>query len=115
MHLTAQDLYKNQIIDQIIEEPKGGAHRNPELMAKEIKEKIHDLINLFESLPSSEIIKNRKDKFKNIGKNLQTDLVSFETIRNVSFKKRLIKNKIKILATLTLLILLFISFSYFLD
>ena len=45
MHLTAQDLYKNQIIDQIIEEPKGGAHRNPELMAKVIKEKIYDLIN----------------------------------------------------------------------
>ena len=39
--------YKNKIIDQIIEEPKGGAHRNPELMAKVIKEKIYDSINLF--------------------------------------------------------------------
>ena len=115
MHLTAQDLYKNEIIDQIIEEPKGGAHRNPELMAKVIKGKIYDSINFFETQSSSEIINNRKDKFKNIGQNLQTDIVSFETIRDSNFKKEFIKNKNKILAALGFSILLFISFFYFLN
>mgnify|MGYP005682343491 FL=1 len=113
MHLTAQDLYKNQIIDQIIEEPKGGAHRNPELMAKEIKKKIYDSITLFETQSSSEIINNRKDKFKNIGQNLQTDIVSFETIKDASFKKGFIKNKNKILAALGLSILLLFFFFIF--
>ena len=97
MHLTAQDLYKNQIIDQIIEEPKGGAHRNPELMAKEIKNIIYDSINFYEMQSSSEIIKDRKDKFKNIGNNLQSDFVPFETISQISLKDNLIKNKNKII------------------
>ena len=113
MHLTAQDLYKYQIIDQIIEEPKGGAHRNPELMAKVIKEKIYDSINFFETRSSSEIINDRKEKFINIGQNLQTDIVSFESIRDVSLKKGFIKNKNKILAALGLSILLLFLFFIF--
>ena len=64
-------------------------------MAKVIKEKIYDSINLFETQSSSEIINDRKDKFKNIGQNLQTDIVSFETIRDASLKKDLLKIKIK--------------------
>ena len=67
----------------------------------------------FETQSSSEIINNRKDKFKNIGQNLQTDIVSFETIRDANFKKGFIKNKNKILAALGFSILLFISFFYF--
>ena len=43
----------------------------------------------FETQSSSEIINDRKDKFKNIGQNLQTDIVSFETIRDASFKERI--------------------------
>ena len=112
MHLTAQDLYKYQIIDQIIEEPKGGAHRNPELMAEAIKNKIYDTINLFETQSSYEIVNDRKDKFKNIGQNLQTDIVSFDSIKDASFKKKLIKNKNKILVALGLSILLLIFFIY---
>ena len=64
-------------------------------MAKVIKEKIYDSINFFETQSSSEIINDRKDKFKNIGQNLQTDIVSFESIRDASFKKDLLKIKIK--------------------
>ena len=40
MHLTAQDLYKYEIIDGILIEPKGGAHRNPDLMSSKIKQEI---------------------------------------------------------------------------
>tara|TARA_B100000212_G_scaffold340201_1_gene320201 strand:+ start:314 stop:1396 length:1083 start_codon:yes stop_codon:yes gene_type:complete len=112
MHLTAQDLYKNEIIDQIIEEPKGGAHRNPELMAEAIKNKIYDTINLFETQSSYEIVNDRKDKFKNIGQNLPTDIVSFDSIKDASFKKKLIKNKNKILVALGLSMLLLIFFIY---
>ena len=62
---------------------------------------------------SSEIINDRKDKFKNIGQNLQTDIVSFESIRDVGFKKGFIKNKNKILAVLGLsILLLFLFFTF---
>ena len=49
----------------------------------------------FKTQSSSEIIKNRKDKFKNIGQNLQTDIVSFEAIRDTSFKRGFLKIEIK--------------------
>ena len=81
-------------------------------MAKVIKQKIYDSINLFETQSSTEIINDRKDKFKNIGQNLQTDIISFESITDASLKKKFIKNKNKILAALGLLILLLIFFIY---
>tara|TARA_B100000963_G_scaffold359123_1_gene385519 strand:+ start:15868 stop:16953 length:1086 start_codon:yes stop_codon:yes gene_type:complete len=113
MHLTAQDLYKHKIIDQIIDEPKGGAHRHPELMAKVIKDITYDAINFFESKSSSEIIQDRKDKFINIGQNLDTDIVSFESIRQVDIKSRLIKNKNKILLGFSIFVIIFFLFKIF--
>ena len=113
MHLTAQDLYKNQIIDQILQEPKGGAHRNPEFMAKEIKNNIYDAIGSYELKSSDEILLERKDKFKNIGENLQPDLVSFESIKQVSFTGVFVKNRNIILLCLGLMVIF--SFLYFLN
>ena len=105
MHLTAQDLYKNKLIDQIIEEPKGGAHRNPELMSEEIKKKIDETINFFETQSPTEIMQDRKEKFKSIGNNLQPDIVSFDTISQTSLKDTLIKNRNKIIFTFGIIIL----------
>ncbi len=111
MHLTAQDLFKNKLIDQIIQEPKGGAHRNPELMSREIKKNINETINYFETQSPADIVCDRKDKFKSIGNNLQPDIVSFEAISQTRFKDILIKNRSKIifiigLMTFSLLFLL---------
>src|SRR5690606_17833940 len=40
LKLTAEDMYSNKLIDGIIAEPLGGAHHNPEQMAKAIQERI---------------------------------------------------------------------------
>ena len=40
MKLTAKDLLDLKIIDEIIPEPLGGAHRDPELIASDIKHSI---------------------------------------------------------------------------
>ena len=50
-------------------------------------------------------MQDRKEKFKTIGNNLQPDIVSFETIGQMSFKDILIKNKIKITFVIGVLIL----------
>ena len=113
MHLTAQDLYKNKIIDQILQEPKGGAHRNPEFMAKEIKRNIYETIQSFELKSSNEILQERKDKFKSIGENLQPDLVSFETISQVSLQNVFAKKRNIILICLGLMAIS--SLFYFLN
>lgn len=70
LKLTAQDLKKLGIIDDIIPEPLGGAHRDPQ----RIIERVGDFIlkNLKELLPLSgdELKKQRTEKFLKIGRNL---------------------------------------------
>ena len=46
MKLTAKDLLNLGIIDEIIEEPIGGAHRNPENIAQGIKSSLLNNLNL---------------------------------------------------------------------
>lgn len=70
LKLTAQDLKKFGVIDEIIPEPLGGAHRDP----KRIIERVGDFIlkNLKDLLPLSgeELKKQRTEKFLKIGRNL---------------------------------------------
>lgn len=70
LKLTAQDLKKLGIIDDIIPEPLGGAHRD----SQRIIERVGDFIlrNLKELLPLSgdELKKQRTEKFLKIGRNL---------------------------------------------
>ena len=70
LKLTAQDLKKLGIIDDVIPEPLGGAHRDP----KRIIERVGDFIlkNLKDLLPLSgdDLKKQRTEKFLKIGRNL---------------------------------------------
>jgi acetyl-CoA carboxylase carboxyl transferase subunit alpha len=67
LKLTAQDLVKMNIIDEVVPEPLGGAHRNPQEMAKILKQVITK--NLKELLPlkKEELLKLRYKKFRDIG------------------------------------------------
>ncbi|WP_057976450.1 acetyl-CoA carboxylase carboxyltransferase subunit alpha [Caloramator mitchellensis] len=68
MKLTAQDHLEFGIIDKIIKEPIGGAHKDIEKTSESIKE---NLIKELETLKECEIetlLKNRYDKFRKIGK-----------------------------------------------
>ena len=47
LKLTADDMYKNKLIDKIIKEPFGGAHYNPEEISVIVKEEI---LNSFKKL-----------------------------------------------------------------
>ena len=67
MKLTAHDLLKNQIIDEIISEPTGGAHRNRENSIKNCKKVLEKYLNEFNSFSREQIFEQRKNKFLNIG------------------------------------------------
>ncbi len=69
MKLTAKDLLNLGIIDEIIDEPLGGAHRDPEVIANNVKSSIIENLKLFETLSGDEIHENRKIKFLKIGRN----------------------------------------------
>ena len=68
MKLTAKDLLNLGIIDEIIQEPVGGAHRDVENIAKEVKHSLTNNLNFFENMTRTEIYEHRKTKFLKIGR-----------------------------------------------
>ena len=67
LKLTAQDLLKRGIIDEIIPEPLGGAHRDPPKMAEFLKASIKKNLNELNTLDKDELLKSRYRKFRNMG------------------------------------------------
>jgi acetyl-CoA carboxylase carboxyl transferase subunit alpha len=67
LKLTAQDMEKFKIIDEIIPEPIGGAHRDPQLTIKKIGDVLERrLLNLL-SLKKEELLKLKEEKYLKIG------------------------------------------------
>ncbi|RLA88208.1 MAG: acetyl-CoA carboxylase carboxyl transferase subunit alpha [Deltaproteobacteria bacterium] len=67
LKLTASDLFELNIIDQIIKEPLGGAHRDPETTANNLKESILSHLNEITQLPTQLLIEKRYEKFRKMG------------------------------------------------
>lgn len=67
MKITAQDLLSYGIIDRIIKEPVGGAHKNPEEMAQNIKENLCETIKNLKNEPIDNVVNKRYDKFRKMG------------------------------------------------
>ncbi len=67
LKLTAQDLKKLNIIDQIIVEPEGGAHRNYKEVAEALKVSLVDNLALLKTFSIEQILDKRYEKFRNIG------------------------------------------------
>ena len=70
MKITAQDLQQLGIIDGIIEEPVGGAHRDPDTVIAKTAETIRDALSELSELDPGQLRKDRRDKFLAIGRNL---------------------------------------------
>jgi len=68
LHLTSQDLLELKLIDEIIPEPRGGAHKNVEQTAENIQQAIIKHLRELRQIPAEELIKNRYKKYRNIGK-----------------------------------------------
>ena len=110
MKLTADELLKMKIIDEIIKEPLGGAHRNKEQALLAAKEAIIKNLEEFKKYKREEIFQQRRKKFLDIGKEKTLSVFSKGTsfIRKDNFlsfcKKNLLKFKKE------LIIILLISF-----
>jgi acetyl-CoA carboxylase carboxyl transferase subunit alpha len=70
MKITAQDLKKLGVIDGIIKEPLGGAHRGSQDAIKNVAAKIMAQIETLSKLDSKALIERRREKFLNIGRTL---------------------------------------------
>ena len=67
LKLTAQDMLKFKLIDDIIKEPLGGAHADPAAISKKIKKVILETIKELNALPIEELINQRIEKFSAMG------------------------------------------------
>jgi acetyl-CoA carboxylase carboxyl transferase subunit alpha len=68
MKLSAKDLLNLEIIDEIILEPTGGAHRDKDLILENVKNSLIKNLEYFKTLSKSEIFNERKNKFLKIGR-----------------------------------------------
>ena len=66
LKLTSDDCKKFNIIDYVIPEPFGGAHRHPSKQAEILKQKLINIINELEQKSINELVKIRKEKYLNI-------------------------------------------------
>ena len=67
LKLTSEDMYKNKLVDNIIKEPEGGAHYNPEEIYDRVRETIIKDIKSLSKLDPQKRIEKRIEKFCSMG------------------------------------------------
>ncbi|MCX5781677.1 MAG: acetyl-CoA carboxylase carboxyltransferase subunit alpha [Elusimicrobia bacterium] len=95
MKITAQDLFKFKIIDEIINEPLGGAHRDPQGAAQNIKESLLKYIEKFSKMAPDKIAKERYSKFRNMGVYIEKTKTVYRKTKSKGKEKVSAKNKNK--------------------
>jgi acetyl-CoA carboxylase carboxyl transferase subunit alpha len=67
LKLTAKDMKKQKLIDEIVKEPLGGAHSNREMTFETVKNAISDAYAEFRNLSPAELVRKRMDKYSDMG------------------------------------------------
>jgi acetyl-CoA carboxylase carboxyl transferase subunit alpha len=67
LKITAQDLFQMKVIDEVVEEPVGGAHRDPRRAAELLKEAVTRNLAEIRNVPIEELIKQRYERLRRIG------------------------------------------------
>ena len=67
LKITGEDLLKFGVVDEVIPEPLGGVHKDPETAAANLKKTILKYLEELSLLPKEELLKNRYQKFRKIG------------------------------------------------
>ncbi|MFL2903333.1 MAG: acetyl-CoA carboxylase carboxyltransferase subunit alpha [Candidatus Pelagibacter sp.] len=117
MKLSAKDLLELKVIDEIITEPIGGAHRDRDQMLESLRDSISKNLSYFKDLSSEKIMNERKNKFLKIGRSKgftnNYDELNTLTIKKNKIDKIIKSNKVLISAAFLGLILLILFFTLF--
>ena len=71
LKLHPENLLALEIIDEIIDEPKGGAHLNPQEVFLNLKKSLLDHLSKLQKLPIEKLLSLRYEKYRKIGKYLE--------------------------------------------
>ena len=103
MKLSSKDLLELKVIDEIIPEPVGGAHRDRDLILDNVRKAIESNLNEFFNMSGEEVLNHRKNKFLTIGRskgfvNQLDDLSALSVKKNKIniFIENFIKSKINL-------------------
>ena len=101
MKLSSKDLYELKIIDEIIYEPVGGAHRDKDIILENVRNSIRNNLEFFANMDKEQILLQRKNKFLSIGRNRGftsnsnlSDNLSMKTNAIDKFINKFLNNKI---------------------
>ena len=92
MKLSAKDLLELEIIDEIISEPLGGAHRDRDMILQTLRNSLIKNLDFFKTMSADEVFDNRKNKFLKIGRSKGF----IDNVENLSSLKPIDNNLIKI-------------------
>ena len=113
MKLSSKDLLELRVIDEIIPEPVGGAHRDRDLILDNVRRSIENNLNEFENMNGEEVFNHRKNKFLTIGRTKgfvsQPDNPNTLIMKNNKiniFIEKFFKSKINLVASVAALALL---------
>src|SRR6058998_785027 len=67
LKLTAQDLFKLEIVDEIVAEPEGGAHRDYDSIAANLSKALRRALQKVSQLPIAQLLEKRYQKFRRLG------------------------------------------------
>ena len=67
MKLTASDMLRLGIIDKVVEEPLGGAHRDPESAARVIEQHLLSTLDELASIPIDRLLEERYNRYRTLG------------------------------------------------
>jgi acetyl-CoA carboxylase carboxyl transferase subunit alpha len=66
LKLTAEDLYRMQIVDQVVPEPAGGSHTNHAQAAELLRPVLRNCLDRLSKLPVAELLKRRQEKLRRL-------------------------------------------------
>ncbi len=67
LKITAPDLFQMKVIDEVVEEPIGGAHRDPRRAAELLKDAIIRNLAEIKNIPQKELVRLRYEKYRKLG------------------------------------------------
>ena len=113
MKLSAKDLLNLKVIDEIISEPVGGAHRDKDLIVDNVRKSIENNLNDFFNMRGEDVLNHRKNKFLKIGRNKgfvsQLDDLSTLSMKKNKFNiyiEKFFKSKINLVILLAIIFLI---------
>ena len=68
LRLTAKDLLELGVIDSVIKEPVGGAHRDPQTTLECVKERVRAELELLSTMSEAQLLQGRYERFRSQGR-----------------------------------------------